>query len=1241
MNPNPKQFLCVARTIKVTALAAALVVAQETLAQTIPNASFEADNFTVSPGYISGNTAITGWTGTPADRVGLNPASGSPFADNGAIPDGSKVAFIQSNVSDPATPSTLTTTISGLTPGTAYRVIFRANARTATTPNVKVYVDGLAVLLPGGPDGFSTADVGGSNPYWYVACEFTAAAASATLAVVNDATGDQTLLVDDFKIAPSTGRWSISPWNGDIDSGVDSTYLYTHAYNFGSSASPVINEITFTGIPGTGPAVAGRFSTTYLTAGPVHDSSIMVFDNSAIMASDFVYGGNVPAGLFQSITLQGLTPGTEYLITVYSVAWEDPNVGSRWAIFNVGDDYRTINQDQYSNDYGIRVSYRYVADATGTITLKFAPYNPVNVSFHVYGFSNREAQSRFVAPIITAQPKSVIVSPDLSVQFSVAASGVPLPAYQWRFNGGAIANATDTAYTLPSATLADVGNYDVVVSNRAGMVTSVVAHLTVGLPMANSSFELDSFFTWPGYISGNTPITGWTWTSAGGAGINPVQGSTTPNPFADNGQVPHGNQVAFLQGDGTLSQTVSGLTVGAQYYIHYFENGRTTVTIPGLELKAGGITVVPAHSVTPVRGGNSYYEISSEVFVPGAADLELAFIKSSPQGDDCTALVDNVAVIPVPAGTPPSVGTQPQPLTVYVGEPASFSAVAQGSLPLHYQWRLNGNPIADATTTTLTLPSVRLPDEGDYTVVVTNSFGSVTSTVARLSLLESIPTLRNTGIDDAGATLPAAAVDPFWTLLVNPDGGSTNVYVGNDGWPIQAGTWMVNSATSKWVGSRAEVGNAAIPSGTYLYRTTFDLTGRDTNTVTITGRWATDDSGTAVYLNGTTISVPLAGGFGAWTTFTISTATASFLGGTNTLDFGVNNGNAGPTGLRVEFTRTSARTLPGIPAGIGIPPQGGTFTEGDTVVLAVTATGTLPLSYQWAKDGVNLSGKTDATLTLVGVTTNDSGAYRVAVSNPWGSAMSPNAVVSVAYRAIPGAFGTGIATDGTLLPGAAVDPHWILASSVDPLYPGPGAIVVSDGYPIAAGAWVLNGPKSKWIAPRENQNDTPGVGGGNDGGDYVYQTVVDLTGYDVSKVRLVGAWATDNSGTDIKVNGVSTGLTCGGFQGLTPFVITTGLIAGPNTLDFTVYNATNTAVTPNPTGLRVDLQALLSITVPAPRLQITRSGASVVISWSPAAAGQKFQSAPAVSGPWSDISNATNPYTNSITGTLFFRVFTP
>jgi len=85
-------------------------------AQTIPNPSFEADTFTGWPGYIAtaGNHAITGWTASNDAKVGLNPAGGSPFADNGAIPDGKNVAFIQSQ--DEAT--TLSTTITGLTVGT-------------------------------------------------------------------------------------------------------------------------------------------------------------------------------------------------------------------------------------------------------------------------------------------------------------------------------------------------------------------------------------------------------------------------------------------------------------------------------------------------------------------------------------------------------------------------------------------------------------------------------------------------------------------------------------------------------------------------------------------------------------------------------------------------------------------------------------------------------------------------------------------------------------------------------------------------------------------------------------------------------------------------------------------------------------------------------------------------------------------------------------------------------------------
>ena len=70
---------------------------------------------------------------------------------------------------------------------------------------------------------------------------------------------------------------------------------------------------------------------------------------------------------------------------------------------------------------------------------------------------------------------------------------------------------------------------------------------------------------------------------------------------------------------------------------------------------------------------------------------------------------------------------------------------------------------------------------------------------------------------------------------------------------------------------------------------------------------------------------------------------------------------------------------------------------------------------------------------------------------------------------ISGVFGTGVGTNGTLLTAGEVDPHYILAESADAESPGPDAIVVNDGWPIQSGVWVLNGPSSKWIAPKADQ----------------------------------------------------------------------------------------------------------------------------------------------------------------------------
>lgn len=1214
------------------------VVGTTVLGQTIPNPSFEADSFGGWPGYISGNTAITGWTGAPANRVGLNPAGGSPFADNGVVPAGNNVAFIQTNQDDPSTPSSLTTTIEGLTPGQTYKVSFRANARNGNTPTLGVFVDGVGALLPGGPEYLATAAVGGANPYWRVAFEFQAAAASQTLSIANNADGDQTLLVDDFHIAPATGSFVVAPWTGDADSGVDAAYFYTHAYSFGTGNSTVINGVTFTGVSGGNPSVAGRFSTTFL--GNVFNGDgnniTTIGDGSSSLATDFIYGGNVPAGLYQSITMQGLTPGTEYIVTLYSMAWEDPSTGSRWATFSMGDDALTANQDQYGNDNGIMISHRYTADASGTATFRFAPLVPANVSIHSYGFSNREAKSRDVLPVISASPQSTIVSPGLDVTFKVAASGVPAPTLQWRYNGANIPGATDSSYTV-TASSTTAGSYDVVASNRAGSSHSDAATLVVGIPLENSSFEADVFDTWPGYVSGNFPITAWD--ALGGHGINPV--SNGSSPFADNGAIPHGGHVVLMQTDGKLSQTVHGLTPGAEYYVHYYENARTGSTMPAVEVQVGGKSVLAAHSIAPVNGGNAYYSVSSVVFKADAADAELAFIKSAPDGGDCTALIDNVAIIPVPAGTKPWIVSQPKAATAYVGASASFSVGALGSLPLSFQWQLNGKDVSGATGSTLQLSSVKLADQGDYTVVVQNGSGSVTSSVASLTLLETITTLYNTGVDDSWTPVAGGEKDPHYTFVVNPDGGGTDVIVGTEAWPIGS-AWSANDNKSKWVGTRPALGAGDIPVGDYLYRTTFSLKGRDPSTVRIVGRWQTDNSGTVIIVNGTPLNVPQSGSFSAWTTFTITASDVAFLPEVNTIDFGVHNADTpGPSGVRIEFTSTSAKTLPGIAPTIGMEPLGGEVAEGDTVKLSMTASGTLPLSYQWRKDGGDLLGQNSPDLTLTAVTTADSGKYSVKVTNPWGEAFTKDAVVSVVLRPIPGIFGTGVGLNGVVLGDGEVDPHYTLTASADEAYPGPDLLAITNAWPILPGVWLPNSATSRWIAPSANQRADVDTTAGNAEGDYVYHTTIDLTGYDVTKVRIIGGWAVDNGGTDILVNGNSTGFTTPGFAGLASFTITNGLVAGVNTIDFLVNNL---PTTPNPTGLRVDLKGYLYTGGAAgrPTLTLSATGGNLTVSWTPVAAGQQLQSAATVNGPWTKVDGAASPYTTTATGgARFFRVVTP
>lgn len=90
-------------------------------------------------------------------------------------------------------------------------------------------------------------------------------------------------------------------------------------------------------------------------------------------------------------------------------------------------------------------------------------------------------------PTISAQPLSQTVAAGTQVQFTVTATAVPAPTYQWYFNGGAFNGATTSTLSFSNARSSDAGDYTVVVTNEFGSVTSAKATLTISSSPSNPS----------------------------------------------------------------------------------------------------------------------------------------------------------------------------------------------------------------------------------------------------------------------------------------------------------------------------------------------------------------------------------------------------------------------------------------------------------------------------------------------------------------------------------------------------------------------------------------------------------------------------------------------------------------------------------------------------------------------------------------------------------------------------------
>lgn len=160
----------------------------------------------------------------------------------------------------------------------------------------------------------------------------------------------------------------------------------------------------------------------------------------------------------------------------------------------------------------------------------------------------------------------------------------------------------------------------------------------------------------------------------------------------------------------------------------------------------------------------------------------------------------------------------------------------------------------------------------------------------------------NTGVDALGAPLALDAVDPHYRIVGSTVFGPA-AYAKPTGVPITNGAWINNSSASAWLVPAPDFFFVDQPgvTDTIRYVTDFDLSATPAPDWKIDGRWAADDSGLTIKLNG--VAMPGVGVAQAdqWTPFSI---TSGILPGLNTLEF-ITFSTVSPTGLRVEMLTTA------------------------------------------------------------------------------------------------------------------------------------------------------------------------------------------------------------------------------------------------------------------------------------------------------------------------------------------------
>lgn len=367
--------------------------------------------------------------------------------------------------------------------------------------------------------------------------------------------------------------------------------------------------------------------------------------------------------------------------------------------------------------------------------------------------------------------------------FNANAYGSQPLAYQWYFNGVAIAGGTNSSLTVSNADFASAGNYQVIVTNVYGAATSSVASLTVatlavdmnhGTAPTQPVFSSFNIVGTPASITSNYPAS--TTTSSGNitftiAGVGSALDSRDRGVPPNSGSVTYGALYEDFATANGLNFSFSGLLSNAFYTVKFYDyDGFDISTVNRQDFftnTTGGFQPAPRSGLTPLTSltisNNEQYVLALTVVSDATGHLSFSETAPAADGARCDGLVLSYTT---PA---PLLVGQVTNQTIIAGSNAVFSVPpVSGFGPFSYQWLLNGTNIAGATGSSLTVSNAGYLNQGSgYQVIVNNSYGSVTSSVAALNVIPFDPTFNGTGKAFTGV---GSSDDNARAMVIQPDG---------------------------------------------------------------------------------------------------------------------------------------------------------------------------------------------------------------------------------------------------------------------------------------------------------------------------------------------------------------------------------------------------------------------------------------------------------------------------------------